>query len=483
MTAFWPNMRGLIVKLAVFYLLLSIPILILVESTVLMVEFRHLMQEVEQGALRDTLAEGAGEISDGLSPRNFSEAPWIAWLDAWLIRMQIPGKAFSTEASYVLSELSREPLAAAFYAGDGELVAQAPPYRERPLQLPSPQHLLDAKAQLKLNDTVQAIDLPGSDEPLRLRRVLIPVTDENRLFVGWLYLEMRVPHPWEKILGDISVEWPIVMIYLVVFAIASSAFLTTYVTRRLKRITHAATAWSRGDFSQSIGDHSPDELGALSLSLDQMAEQLRDLMHSRTQLATLKERQRLARDLHDTVKQKAFVLNLQLAALAQKTQQQQHHDDLLAAQQLCHQIQGELSTLLDELRNDDRTLPRRLQLQIDEWREYSGIETRIQCDEIPAVDAAIADQLLRICEEALSNVLRHSGASQIRVNLHHHASRLLLTISDNGNGNASEHSKGMGLRNMRERASQLPLGQCRVEGTPGQGTRIEVECELRVVDV
>lgn len=488
-----PKLKGLVTKLALFYLLLSFPILMLVESTVLLTEFRHLMHEVETGALRRAVASGATEIRDGLSPRNFREAPWIAWLDAWLIRMQIPGKTFSGEASYILSELSREPLAAAFYAGDGELIAQAPPYRERELELPNQDQLrlsaqnilLDLASTQPLPET-SVTELPGKEEPLRIRRALIPVTDENNLFVGWLYLEMRVPHPWRKIIGDIHLELPVILIFLFIFAAASSAFLSTYVTRRLKRITRAARAWSHGDFSRSISDPSSDELGALSHSLDKMAEQLRQLMHSKTQLATLEERQRLARDLHDTVKQKAFVLNLQLAALAQKAQNTPYQEALQSAQQLCHQIQQELASLLDELRNDDRSFVNRLQQQIQEWQDYSGINTLFICDTIPAIDTTIADQLLRICDEAFSNILRHSQATQVRVHLHHQNGRLLLTISDNGNGripdndDADAQEAGMGLQNMRERASQLPRGYCRIEGTPHHGTRIEVECETGV---
>lgn len=474
MSRLFPNPRGLIVKLALFYLLLSFPILLLVQGSVLLIEFRHLKREVNDGALTQALSHGAEEIRAGLSPRNFNEAPWIAWLEGWVIRMQLPGDSFTGEAAYILSELSREPLAAAFYSGDGELVAQAPPYRQQDGLWPTREQLLARSPDAGIQE------LPGNDGELFLRRVLSPVTDENELFVGWLYLELRVPHPWQKVIGDFSVEWPIALSFMVLFSIASSAFLTTYVTRRLNRVSAAAESWSRGDFSRRIGDFSPDELGYLSRSLDRMAEQLRELMHSRAQLATLQERQRLARDLHDTVKQKAFVLNLQLAAIGQKLKESPQHQALSEAQQLCHRIQQKLATLLDELRGDDHSFVQRFTRQVDDWKRYSNIEVRLHCDDFPALDAAIAEQLLRITDEALANVQRHSDATQVRINLHHDAGRLFLSISDNGNGQVPESAVGMGLKNIRERASQLPQSTCKVEGSTGHGTRIEVECELRI---
>ncbi|GAB4198137.1 MAG: hypothetical protein Tsb002_32880 [Wenzhouxiangellaceae bacterium] len=475
---FLPNWRGLVVKLAVFYLVLAIPTLLLVEATILLVEFRHLQREIEQGALFDAIEDGVSEIRLGRSPRTFTSDPWVAWLDSWLIRLELPGEIFSDEAGYVLSELSREPLAAAFYAGDGELIAQVPPYRQQELLLPDAEQLQAAYA------AAGPIELAAPDSDALLRRTLSTVTDENFQFVGWLYLELRIPPPWRKILGDISFEWPIVLSFLIIFAGASSIFLTAYVTARLRRVTQAAAAWSQGDFSQPIGDRSPDELGRLSQSLDQMAEQFRDLMRTRTRLASLEERQRLARDLHDTVKQKAFVLNLQLAAAGQRDPDPQRKQELAAAQQLCHQIQQELATLLEELRTDQthsgEELIRRLRQQFDEWQQFSGIEVRFQSDELPPVDANTEEQLLRITTEALSNILRHSGASRVWAYLQHSNQRLMLSISDNGSGALPKSGRrdGMGLRNMRQRASLLANGECRIEGWPGSGTRIEIECDL-----
>lgn len=468
-----PILRSLMVKLALFYALLSLPTMILVETTILMVEFHHLMQEVDNGALQKAALRAADDMRSGHSPHTLTREPWIAWLESWVIRLQLPREGFSGEASYILSELSREPLAAAYFSANGQLIAQAPPYRERELQLPQASQLQQSLANQEPKM------LPGADEPIRLRRVLHAVHNDQGVLMGWLYLELRVPPPWQKVLGDISFEWPIVLAYLLIFALASAFFLTAYVTRRLNRVSAAAAAWSQGDFSYPIGDDSPDELGRLSRSLDRMALQLKELMKTRTQLAMLEERQRLARDLHDTVKQKAFVLNLQLAAAQESIKDKPKRSKLATAQNLCHEIQCELSALLDKLADDYTPLRQRLENKVNSWRELNAINLLLDCNRIPPLDTKTADNLLRICDEALANIFRHSQATEASIQLHHKDNRIMLTITDNGKGNAQQSASGMGIANMRNRALELVQGAFEFDSQPGQGTSIEVSCLLQ----
>jgi signal transduction histidine kinase len=290
-------------------------------------------------------------------------------------------------------------------------------------------------------------------------------------------VELRLPVPWHRFLLDASLEWPIVLGYLILFGAASSFFLATWVTRRLNRVAYAATAWSRGDFSERIGDTSRDELGRLSALLDDMALQLKDLLRSRAQLAALAERQRLARDLHDTVKQQAFALNLQLATLRRQLGAHPESRRLEQAEALSGQIQRELGQLLDELRAGDAELPfaERLRARAQAWSQTSGVKLDMQLDEVPAPPAAAAENLLRIVDEALANVLRHSGATQVTLSLRCDAANAQLVIADNGRGAEASLRSGMGLANMRERANALPLGRFEFDSTAAQGTRIRIE--------
>jgi signal transduction histidine kinase len=294
--------------------------------------------------------------------------------------------------------------------------------------------------------------------------------------LGVLFVELRVPLPWRRLLFDSSFESPTVFAFLIVFGLASSVFLAGWVTRRLNRIARAAGAWSRGDFSDRIGDRSRDELGGLSSLLDRMAVDLRGLMRSRAQLATLAERQRLARDLHDTVKQKAFALNLQLATARRVLADAPGADRLEQAQRLTQQIQQELAQILDEMRASDAELPlaERLRTRANEWSHTSGMGLDFELDDVPPLAAPSEESLLRIVDEALSNVLRHSGADRVRLALRREAERVLLSITDNGRGTPDEPVSGMGLRNMRERAQALPGGRFELDALPGRGTRVTV---------
>src|SRR6185312_1397209 len=97
-------------------------------------------------------------------------------------------------------------------------------------------------AVITASATAGVTGLAGAESPYRIRRVLAPVRDASGDLLGLLF----------------------------VFGLASSIFLAWWVTRRLNRVARAATAWSRGDFTDRIADHSRDELGGLSSLLDRM---------------------------------------------------------------------------------------------------------------------------------------------------------------------------------------------------------------------
>jgi signal transduction histidine kinase len=360
-------------------------------------------------------------------------------------------------------------LAAAVLAPDGRLLAAAPVGAVSNLRVPK-----QDSAEWRALNSSPLVSI--ADSPYRIRRVLAPIHDAGGALRGYLLVELSLPVPWHRFLLDLSLDWPIVFGYLFVFGIASSFFLTTWVTRRLNRVARAASAWSRGDFSDRIADPSRDELGHLSALLDGMALELKDLMRSRAQLATLEERQRLARDLHDTVKQKAFALSMQLATARRQLGEHPAGARIAQAEKLSQQIQQELAQILDELRASDAALPfaERLRARADEWAQLSGLQLDLDLHQLPALPATHEDALLRIVDEGLANVLRHSGASLVCLSLRIDADRVELAIVDNGRGTGDEVRRGMGLANMRERAESLPGGRFEFDSAAERGTRIDV---------
>jgi len=474
-----PQLRGLIFKLALFYALLSLPCLIVVESGVLVYEFNRVMAAVDGGALTRATLDAAQDLARAWPNDSADEAQDLAaWSEARVLRLQRPRGGLLEDESFILFELSADPLAVAVLGADGHVLAQAPaPARpERQLQLPATQDPAWTAAQ----SAPGARMLPGSDSPDRIRRALAPVRARDGSLRGMLLVELRLPVPWHRWLLDLSLEWPIVLGYLVLFGLASSFFLATWVTRRLNRVARAASAWSRGDFSDRIDDRSRDELGRLSQQLDGMALELKTLMRSRAQLAMIAERQRLARDLHDTVKQKAFALNLQLATVRRQLGEHAVVERLTQAERLSQQIQQELVQILDELRSSDNALPlhERLRSRAAEWSQVSGIALQLELEPLPPLPALHEEALLRIADEALANVLRHSGATHARVELQRRADVVALQIMDNGRGAGESAQAGMGLGNMRERAQSLPDGRFEFVSTSEHGTRVRIEFSI-----
>lgn len=469
-----PQLRGLIFKLTVFYVLLSLPCLVLVETGLLTFEFNRFMAGVESGALVRGTQSAAADLARHW-PNADADASLALWTDALVLRMQRPYGGPLAQNSFILTELSSAPIAAAVLDGTGRTLASAPANMPWQPALPAP----DSVAWRDLvAESGQLIRI--ADSPWRVRRTLDPIRGEDGRLYGYVLMELRLPVPWHRFLLDASLEWPIVLGYLILFGAASSFFLATWVTRRLNRVARAASAWSSGDFSERIDDTSRDELGRLSTLLDDMALQLRDLLRSRAQLAALAERQRLARDLHDTVKQQAFALNLQLATLRRQLGVHPESRRLEQAEALSGQIQRELGQLLDELRAGDAELPfaERLRARAQAWSQTSGVKLDWHLEDVAAPSAAAAENLLRIVDEALANVLRHSGATRVTLSLRCDAANAQLVITDNGLGAAAPLRTGMGLANMRERVRSLPRGRFDFDSSPGHGTRVRIDYVL-----
>lgn len=464
-----PQLRGLIFKLTVFYVLLSLPCLVLVETGLLTFEFNRFMDGVESGALTQATQTAAADLAQRW-PNADAAANLDLWTDALVLRMQRPNGGLLAQKSFILTELSSAPLSAAILDVHGRKLASAPIGAVWSPPLPAPD---SAAWHDEVAHSGELIRI--TDSPWRARRTLAPIRSDYGRLYGYVIVDLRLPVPWHRFLLDASLEWPIVLGYLILFGAASSFFLATWVTRRLNRVARAASAWSHGDFSERIDDTSRDELGRLSGLLDDMALQLKDLLRSRAQLAALAERQRLARDLHDTVKQQAFALNLQLATLRRQFGGKPESQRLEQAEALSQQIQHELAQLLDELRAGDAELPfvARLRARAQTWSQTSGVKLDLQLDDVPVASATAAENLLRIVDEALANVLRHSGASQVMVSLRRDDGGAQIVVADNGRGADVPLRSGMGLANMRERARALPQGRFEFD-SDSSGTHVRI---------
>jgi NarL family two-component system sensor histidine kinase LiaS len=250
------------------------------------------------------------------------------------------------------------------------------------------------------------------------------------------------------------------------------------VTRRLGRMAVTASAWGRGDFSSTIRDNSPDEIGQLAGELNRMSEQLQELIRARQQLAGLEERNRLARDLHDSVKQQVFAISMNLGTVQTLWERDpaQAREKLEAAMNQARQAQKELAMLIQTLRPvqmQGKRLVQALGEFLQDWQTQSGIRAEFQAGEGISISDEKEQSLFRVAQEALSNAARHSGATEVRVALTVQGGRVIMTVSDDGRGfDPDQTTGGFGLKSMRERV-EAQGGTLEIR-SGGNGTQLTV---------
>ncbi len=204
------------------------------------------------------------------------------------------------------------------------------------------------------------------------------------------------------------------------------------------------------------------------------------LVESSRKIAVMEERRKIARDLHDSVTQVLFSLNLLSQTLEPGEVPPNEIIDRL--NQLSRRGLQEMRSLLEELR-PIQTPPKVLTLgqRIQSYAEsiVALPETLLDDGGYRGAAARIEEQLLGIACEALNNVAKHAQASYVRIHLRSLEGKVMLTIEDNGIGLKPlppEGGLGLGLTSMRERASEIGAKLC-VESVPGKGTTIEVLLE------
>jgi NarL family two-component system sensor histidine kinase LiaS len=255
------------------------------------------------------------------------------------------------------------------------------------------------------------------------------------------------------------------------------------LVRRLGALTQATEAWGQGDFALAVHDPSPDEIGQLGRRLNLMAEEIRNLLQARQELATLEERNRLARDLHDSVKQQVFATTMTLGAAESLWERDPEaaREKVAQALALCRQAQQELSGLLHELRPvalEDKGLSPALREYVERWSRQTGIKVSMISERSLGLDLEVEQALFRVAQEALANAAKHSQAGRVEVTLSYPGHDVVLQVKDDGRGfaPASAMGRGMGLRSMRERVEALG-GELVVDSKPGEGTRIVARCQ------
>lgn len=220
--------------------------------------------------------------------------------------------------------------------------------------------------------------------------------------------------------------------------------------------------------------------------------QLRDTLerlriHShRVQSVREEERARIARELHDELGVAMTCLKMDLSRVQSLIGGEQVSADRKVVeeklQRMTEQVDGTLTSIqriVAELRPgvlDDLGLVAAVEWQCRDFERRTGITCHCEAEDDIPVEPARATAIFRICQEALTNVMRHAEATDVSVQLHDTDGRIRLTVRDNGKGIPPEKlrdASSFGLMGMQERVREFQ-GTLSIDSKPGAGTVIEV---------
>jgi PAS domain S-box-containing protein len=239
--------------------------------------------------------------------------------------------------------------------------------------------------------------------------------------------------------------------------------------------TKGSTADGRKVFFHMVTDITDRKRAEEELTASR--EQLRELSRH---LESIREEERteLAREIHDEMGQLLTGLKIDVSWIARRLPKTEVSllEKTRTINELIDEAVQTIKRISSELRPgvlDHLGLVAAIEWQAQELEKRAQIRFEVKSTpkEI-ALDGARSTTLFRICQEALTNVIRHADASRVRITLRKEHGRILLRISDNGRGIQEQQvsdSKAFGLIAMRERARYWG-GDVKISGRPGKGT-------------
>lgn len=216
---------------------------------------------------------------------------------------------------------------------------------------------------------------------------------------------------------------------------------------------------------------------ALSIANMELFEQTKDL-------AVMEERNRLARDLHDSAKQKAFAALAQLGTANGifKARPEEANIHIAEAETLVYDVIQELTFLIQEIYPfalQEKGLPTTLREYIFEWENRNDAVVNLTIQNERTLPLETEQAVYRVIQESLANISRHSKAKRVEISLAYSTDLLQITIADDGCGfDMEQKAKGMGFRSMRERIASV-RGTLQVQSAPRQGTRLIAQLPIK----
>lgn len=215
--------------------------------------------------------------------------------------------------------------------------------------------------------------------------------------------------------------------------------------------------------------------------------EITDLHTKAREVAVLEERNRLARELHDSVTQVLFglTLNLEAASALFEKKPQRSAELMTRSQEMAAEALAEMRSLIFELRPaalQEKGLAMALSNHVNLFRRRQSIDVSLTLEGEGRLPPEIEFGLYRVAQEALNNIAKHARAKQVSVRLEVNPDCAYLEISDDGVGfdlAGRAGAQSFGMIGMRERVASLQ-GSLTVESAPQQGTTIRARIPLSV---
>lgn len=299
--------------------------------------------------------------------------------------------------------------------------------------------------------------------------------------------------------------WSYLLASIVVMALLSTFIFIHYLIAPYERIETKITLLNLGKYDHQIlvsqpvkNWHDPfniidQEIEGLRLKILNLSSDLQEFSAPPTFVGTETkeeiiehERQRIARELHDSVSQQLFAAMMLLSAVNETTTFEEGSivsQRLLKIEEIINSAQTEMRALLLHLRPielSNKSLKEGITLLLKELEPKIPQKVTYELDSIK-MESGIEDHLFRIVQESISNTLRHAKASKFEVYLKEVDGGLSLKILDDGKGfdpNKTHKVGSYGILNMKERISSLG-GTLKILSLPNQGTEIDIKIPLK----
>ncbi|WP_423409277.1 sensor histidine kinase [Heyndrickxia sp. MSNUG] len=309
----------------------------------------------------------------------------------------------------------------------------------------------------------------------------------------------RLSDLWNRELMDIPFiifSFSISVVLGIAFGIASG----TYWRRQFQAVDSWLFELEEGQQPEVKQNQAFAEILSISKRVEKLYKQISEKAMLSQKLATEKaeeqesriqeiisqERNRLARELHDSVSQQLFAASMMMSAINETKAPSEDREakQLKMVEEMIHQSQLEMRALLLHLRPvalKGKCLQEGIEELLIELKQKVTMNIKWKVEPFP-LDKGVEDHLFRILQESVSNTLRHSKAEQLEVLLIKRDDKVIMRVVDDGLGFKVEETKAgsYGLQNMHERAGEIG-GTLKIVSVENKGTRLEVKVPILVV--